>query len=227
MKLPLELFSYQPRIKGVKLHLWLLFLSICMLTCQPKSSDGQHNATVPTTGSWKLICLGDGLTAGVGLTPDMAAYPAVLAGELSTPERSVRVVNAGLAGEQLRTAAERLPWMFQQRFDALLLAFGQSELDQKLSLDAWLADWTYLLEQVRAIDPGVPLYVAVLASASPSSSQLKEVQALSTRFDAQFISIDWTTWLDTPAHWHTVASKKQCTPAGHLWLAKVFTTQLQ
>lgn len=77
----------------------------------------------------KIICLGDSLTSGQGLSmPE--AYPAVLEKALNqdpgTPK--VRVTNSGVAGETSAGLKDRLSWVLGEAFQVAVVVTGGNDL---------------------------------------------------------------------------------------------------
>lgn len=198
-----------------------------LLGCQAESSASSGGSAEVEGRAWKLICLGDGLTAGSGLPADAPAYPAHLAELLGRERGPVKVVNAGLKGESLRAASQRLPWMFQQRFDALLIALGDAEIQQAQELPAWIADWELLLSQVRNLDPELDLWVTILATTVPPTSYQEAVQELCPRYGARYLEWPVKEWIEEPDYWSHQGGEPFCSPAGQLRLAELLVQTLR
>ncbi|MBA3687012.1 MAG: arylesterase [Planctomycetes bacterium] len=73
-----------------------------------------------------VVCLGDSLTAGYGLTEDQA-YPAVVERLAQADGRAWRVVNAGVSGDTTAGGLRRLAWALKAKPDILLLALGAND----------------------------------------------------------------------------------------------------
>jgi hypothetical protein len=136
---------------------WLLIFIMVLLPggCrEPSPAAGSRDQ-----GPLKVICLGDGLTAGVGV-PAESAYPAQLARLLEADGYRAKVVNAGIKGETVQGALERVAWLLQQRFDIFVLATGWEDLyyqtgqaaSRKEALDKLVAAITHAA-------PDQPLYL--------------------------------------------------------------------
>ena len=112
---------------GTNIGLGVLIL-FSLLTCQGESAR-ETPTTLPSQPQvrWKLICLGDDVVIGSGLEPTQA-FPAQLEKLLQANSTAkITVVNAGIKGETSAGADERIEWILQQRFDAILLALGGNE----------------------------------------------------------------------------------------------------
>jgi acyl-CoA thioesterase I len=141
--------------------LWVVVLSgLCGLVACTNPAGEQRGKAVPDEGlPWKLICLGDGLTAGVGLPPE-EAYPAVLAQQLTASGKRVKIVNAGIKGETVAGANARIEWLLQQRFQAILLALGPTGVTGAEEEEATLAaNWQQLFEKIRYANPTALVFV--------------------------------------------------------------------
>jgi len=192
-------------------------------------SDGAtHTASADSrTGDWKLVCLGDGYTAGEGLQASQRAYPALMAVHLAGRYDTIRVVNAGLAGESLRGAAERLPWLLQQRLDALLLALGHTELEQGVGLATWQADWQFLLKELRKIDPGLKVYVTVLSPLALPAGYASTLEEIAHEHHATYLTLPLSEWAEDSACWIEKDGVKRSSARGQEWLAKRLAQQLK
>lgn len=74
----------------------------------------------------KIIALGDSLTAGLGVDPDLS-YPAQLQKRLETEGYRYRVVNAGVSGETSSGTLSRLNWILSQNPDIVILEIGAND----------------------------------------------------------------------------------------------------
>ena len=69
-----------------------------------------------------LVCLGDSLTAGLGLNEDQA-YPALLEAKL----KGWKVLNAGVSGDTTAGGLKRLDWLLKSRPEAVFVALGAND----------------------------------------------------------------------------------------------------
>lgn len=81
-------------------------------------------AAQPTTRT--LVCLGDSLTAGYGLTPDQA-FPARLEARARAAGLPWRVVNAGISGDTTAGGLRRLDWALRGQVDLLFICLGAND----------------------------------------------------------------------------------------------------
>ncbi len=69
-----------------------------------------------------LVCLGDSVTAGYGLS-EAQAYPSLLEKRLS----GWRVINAGVSGDTTAGGLKRLDWVLKSHPDAIFVALGGND----------------------------------------------------------------------------------------------------
>jgi acyl-CoA thioesterase-1 len=74
----------------------------------------------------RIVCLGDSLTAGLGLSPDQA-YPALLERRLAEAGLDYEVVNAGVSGDTSAGGLRRLDWSLTGDVQVLVLALGAND----------------------------------------------------------------------------------------------------
>jgi acyl-CoA thioesterase-1 len=99
-----------------------------------------------------VLCVGDSLTAGYGLSKD-EAYPAQLAARLRAAGHSNDVINAGVSGDTTAGGLRRIDWLLRQPVDVLVLALGANDGLRGLSPEAAETNLTQLIERVRAKYP--------------------------------------------------------------------------
>lgn len=92
-------------------------------------------AAAATDGRPLVVCLGDSLTEGYGLSPEQA-YPARLERALRERGRPVRVVNAGISGSTSASAVSRLRWQLRSRPDIVVIALGANDGLRGVDLDS-------------------------------------------------------------------------------------------
>jgi acyl-CoA thioesterase-1 len=80
----------------------------------------------PTPAKPRIVCLGDSLTAGYGLSAD-EAYPARLAERLREAGLDYEVINAGVSGDTSAGGLRRLDWSLSGDVAVLVLALGAND----------------------------------------------------------------------------------------------------
>lgn len=83
------------------------------------------HAQAPRT--YKLVALGDSLTAGYNL-PATSALPAVLQELLKAKGTSVEIANAGVSGDTTQGGLDRLDWSVPDGTDGVILALGANDM---------------------------------------------------------------------------------------------------
>lgn len=89
--------------------------ALCALILVPAASWG---ATI--------VCLGDSLTAGYGLSEEQA-YPALVEAMAKADKRDWRVINAGNSGDTTAGGLRRVPWVLKAKPDVVLVALGGND----------------------------------------------------------------------------------------------------
>jgi acyl-CoA thioesterase-1 len=74
-----------------------------------------------------VVCLGDSLTAGYGLSAE-EAWPALIQSRIDAQGLSLRVVNAGVSGDTSAGALRRVDWLLQLPISVLVVALGGNDL---------------------------------------------------------------------------------------------------
>lgn len=70
--------------------------------------------------------LGDSLTAGYGLPPDLA-FPTLLADAMRKNGRPIRIVNAGVSGDTTSGALDRLDWLLARKPEVVVVGLGAND----------------------------------------------------------------------------------------------------
>ena len=114
-------------------------LSLCSAGCgkdgQPVSTASTAEpapAVAPPVASKtederpKIVCLGDSLTAGLGLV-ETQSYPYLLQQKINEDGFSYEVVNAGVSGDTSAGGLRRLDWALQENVRVLVVALGAND----------------------------------------------------------------------------------------------------
>jgi acyl-CoA thioesterase-1 len=109
------------------------------------------------TNEMVIVALGDSLVAGYGLPQDQS-FPAQLEATLRARGQSVRVVNAGVSGDTVRAALQRMDWAIPDDADAVIVELGANDALQGLPPDATKADLAKIIEKIQA--KGLPVLLA-------------------------------------------------------------------
>ena len=92
----------------------------------PRADLPPAPAATPTPARPRVVCLGDSLTAGLGLSPEQA-YPALLEKRLAAAGLDWEVVNAGVSGDTSAGGVRRLEWSLSGEVRVLVLALGAND----------------------------------------------------------------------------------------------------
>jgi acyl-CoA thioesterase I len=79
-----------------------------------------------TSAAPRIVCLGDSLTAGLGVSPE-EAYPAVLQRRLREAGYPHEVVNAGVSGDTSAGGLRRLDWSMDANTRVVIVALGAND----------------------------------------------------------------------------------------------------
>jgi acyl-CoA thioesterase-1 len=83
-----------------------------------------------------VLCLGDSLTEGFGVSPEQA-FPSLVEQRMRRSGLpNARVINAGISGSTSASAASRLRWQLRAQPDVLVLALGANDGLRGLDLAA-------------------------------------------------------------------------------------------
>jgi acyl-CoA thioesterase-1 len=74
----------------------------------------------------KIVCLGDSLTAGLGLV-ETQGYPHLLQQKVDEDGFDYEVVNAGVSGDTSAGGLRRLDWSLQENVRVLIVALGAND----------------------------------------------------------------------------------------------------
>ena len=110
-----------------------LVVLLCAIGCSPREPDTAFTESPASlsdapaeTNVPRIVCLGDSLTAGLGLSPEQA-YPAVLQGFVRGAGHPHQVINAGVSGDTSAGGLRRLDWSLDERTRVLIVALGAND----------------------------------------------------------------------------------------------------
>jgi acyl-CoA thioesterase-1 len=140
----------------MKRRVSLVALLVAILLCAaalPKS-EAKEQETV-------IVALGDSLTAGLGL-PQSESFPAKLKATLKAQGRNVTVVNAGVSGDTVSAALDRLDWALPPNTSAVIVELGGNDALQGLPPAEIEASLAKIIERLKA--KGLPVLIAGMES---------------------------------------------------------------
>lgn len=100
-----------------------------------------------------ILVIGTSLTAGYGLTPDVA-WPAVLQRKIDSAGLEYRVVNAGVSGETSAGALRRTDWLLERERPAvLILETGGNDGLRGIEPDSMRANIRAVMDRAKRLAP--------------------------------------------------------------------------
>lgn len=114
----------------------------------------------------KILFVGTSLTAGYGLTPELA-YPAVIARLAQAQGIPIEVVNAGLSGETSAGALRRMDWILRTPADVIVVETGANDALRGLDPDSTRANLERIVTRIRREQPRAAI-VLVQMEAPPN-----------------------------------------------------------
>ena len=140
----------------MKRRVSLVALLVAILLCaaaQPKSEAKEQEMVI--------VALGDSLTAGLGL-PQSESFPEKLEATLKAQGRNVTMVNAGVSGDTVSAALDRLDWALPPNTSAVIVELGGNDALQGLPPAEIETSLAKIIERVKA--KGLPVLIAGIES---------------------------------------------------------------
>lgn len=207
----------------VKMTFSLLILMALLTACKSDTAV-EADERLPSSPTWKLICVGDGFTAGVGVLPE-EAYPAQLAQQLTAAGKSVKVVNAAIKGENISDLGERLDWLLQQRFDAILLVYGMDGNPPASKANQDAKAWDAVLQSIKAAQPRAAIWVG--SGGSPNGYEnIKKIIGMDKIISYRIQIIDMSMSDRRLEMDNFIGSTNYLSKKGHIYLAKHLSNEI-
>jgi acyl-CoA thioesterase-1 len=121
-------------------------------------------ATPQPVTPYRIVILGDSLTAGFGL-PRSQAFPARLNARLRVQGYGATIINAGLSGDTSAGALARFDYAVPKGVNGLIIAIGANDMLQGQSPKAALANIEAIIQKAKARK----LSIAILGMRAPSN----------------------------------------------------------
>ncbi len=115
---------------------------------QPQASAPANPGPDDDDGRPKVVCLGDSLTAGLGLV-ESQSYPSLLQRKIDAEELGFHVVNAGVSGDTSAGGLRRLDWALQGNVKVLVVALGGNDALRGLSIDEMRQNLSTIVARAR------------------------------------------------------------------------------
>jgi acyl-CoA thioesterase-1 len=97
----------------------------------------------------KIVCLGDSLTAGLGLV-DTQSYPHLLQQKVDDDGYQYEVVNAGVSGDTSAGGLRRIDWALQENVRVVILALGANDGLRGLSVAEMKENLAKIIETAQS-----------------------------------------------------------------------------
>jgi acyl-CoA thioesterase I len=133
-------------------------------------------APASAEGPLKIVAFGDSLTAGLGLTADMA-FPAKLEKALLAQGVAVEISNAGVAGETMSDGLARLDWSVPPGTQAVILELGANDMLRGLNPQVTRMALAEILRRLKARHVAV-LLCGMLAAPNLGPDYAREFNAI-------------------------------------------------
>ncbi len=131
-----------------------------------ETRDTASAAGAARAGATKVLFVGTSLTAGYGLTPELA-YPSVVARLAESDGVPIAVTNAGLSGETSAGALRRMDWILRAPADVIVIETGANDALRGLDPDSTRANLERIIARIRAAQPRAEI-VLVQMEAPPN-----------------------------------------------------------
>jgi acyl-CoA thioesterase-1 len=95
-------------------------------SAEPASATSASTASTTTSEPPRIVFLGDSLTAGLGLDPDLSV-PALVQRRLRSEGYDYEVVNAGVSGDTSAGGLRRLDWSLSGNVRVLVIELGAND----------------------------------------------------------------------------------------------------
>jgi len=100
-------------------------------------------------GRPRVVALGDSLTAGLGLTPEIA-WPALVQQKITAAGLDAEVVNAGVSGDTTAGGLRRLDWALDGDVKVLVLELGANDGLRGLPVDKMRDNLSRMIAMAKA-----------------------------------------------------------------------------
>jgi acyl-CoA thioesterase-1 len=106
-----------------------------------------------------VLCLGDSLTAGYGLSRAQA-FPALLAEKARAGGYACDFINAGVNGETTGGGLRRLPNFLRHKTDVLIIELGINDAFRGIAVETQRANLQAIIDQTRAKWPNAQIVIS-------------------------------------------------------------------
>lgn len=106
-----------------------------------------------------VLCLGDSLTAGYGLSRSQA-YPALLSEKMRGKDFACEIINAGVSGDTTGGGLRRLPAFLRKRVDILIVELGINDAFRGVPVETIRSNLQEIVDATRAKWPRCEIIIA-------------------------------------------------------------------
>lgn len=106
-----------------------------------------------------ILCLGDSLTAGYGLSRSQA-FPALLVDKLRGSNIRADIINAGSSGDTTGNALRRFPPLLRHKTDILIIELGINDAFRGVPVETIRGNLQTIIDQARAKWPNLEIVIA-------------------------------------------------------------------
>jgi len=117
-----------------------------------ESPGARSSATAARGPATKVLFVGTSLTAGYGLTPELA-FPAAVAKLAEADGLPLEIVNAGLSGETSAGALRRMDWILRASAEVVVVETGANDGLRGLDPDSTRANLEMIIARIRKAQP--------------------------------------------------------------------------
>ncbi len=114
-------------------------------------------APAAVAAPWRILALGDSLTAGYGLANDQS-FPAQLEAALKSRGHDVRVINGGVSGDTTAGGLARLDWALADKPDFAIVELGANDGLRGLDPEQTYANLDAIVARLRSAE--IPVLLA-------------------------------------------------------------------
>jgi acyl-CoA thioesterase-1 len=119
-----------------------------------------QDAANANAGKKRILVLGDSITAGYGLDPELA-YPALLQKKIDAAALPYTVKNAGVSGDTTAGGLRRIDWALGKDGAAVLVvALGGNDGLRGIPPEQTAANLAGIIDKARAKNPAIKVIVA-------------------------------------------------------------------
>ncbi len=141
----------------------LLLAPSCSDERAPRPSEPQEEAAERREERGAILFLGDSLTAGYGLDPELA-YPMLIQARLDERGLDYEAIQAGVSGDTTSSGLRRLDWLLKRKIDVLVIALGGNDGLRGIDLPTVEQNLDAMIAKARARHPDVRIVLAGMQS---------------------------------------------------------------